>query len=658
MKIKQVLPIILYTALAASLLTGCGQKAAKEPEKIEITMVYSEKLEHVEKFIEDKLPDIDFQGERRISSSFNRDIRRRLDAGHGPDLVVSTQPADSDSGKYLQPLGGYAFTSAYESTLINSLSVDGMVYYLPFPGQYYGYIVNKTLFDEAGIPLPQTNEELVEALEWFRDQGIGVSETGHVFGLREQLDTSLGYFLAGCMVPDFLGTAEGVAWLSKFEKKQAGMSGTWEHAFDLLATLVEKDLINTTSYIKQGNTPLNHVYMGQGNLVVMYGYSRALEECRKHNREWVENGGREYEYTMLSFMGSDNTANWTISMPGAYIGIDATLGEKGNEAKLDACLRILEALSTQEGQEALMADTNTDNSYLKGFEQNTELPLGLKDAVEGGYVYNVKFPSKVIEYLGREGGLYLGGKLDVASCLAAVDDYYLNGSEEIDEDLEVVGTLDQDLIYKGYDSRLRETALGNMVADSVAAFSGAPIAVVNGGGIRASLYEGEVRNVDLEAVCPYDNQIIKVEMSGKVLLEMLENSLTTYRSSDDIPGGRFLQVSGLCYTFDSAKAPEECFIAATLADGTPIEESARYIVAVNNYMAGKNGYLDGNGDGNSMLNLYSDEIPKAEEVTLLEENLGTYREALQYYFKQHDKGVQSAVEGRITNLSENGGSGT
>lgn len=302
-----------------------------------------------------------------------------------------------------------------------------------------------------------------------------------------------------------------------------------------------------------------------------------------------------------------------------------------------------------------MADTKTDNSYLKGFEQSAALPLGLKDAVEGGYVYNVKFPGKVIEYLGREGALYLGGKQDVSQCLAAVDDYYLNGSAAVDEELEVVGSVAQDLIYEGYDTRLRETALGNLVADSVAALSGAPIAVVNGGGIRASLYEGEARSLDLAAVCPYDNQIVKVEMQGRVLLLMLENSLYEYKSSEELPGGRFLQVSGLRYIFDSSKAPEERLIEVTLSDGSPIDESAVYTVAINNYMAGKNGYLDGNGDGYTMLNLYSDELPKGDGVTLLAENMGTYRDALRYYFQQHQsESVQSGLEGRITNLAENG----
>ena len=652
---KQKLAVVLCAALALCTLASCGPQGSKEPEKTVVTMVYSEKLEHMEALIEEKLPDVDFQYERMISSTFNSLLQRRLDAGHGPDLVVSTQPADRDSGKYVLPLGGYAFTADYESTLINSLSVDDKVYFLPFPGQYYGYIVNKTLFDEAGIPLPTTNEELVAALCRFRDAGVGVSETGHVFGFRDMIDTSLGNFLAGCMVPDFLGTAAGVNWLAAFDEKQVGMTGTWESAFDLLSALIENGLINTDSYSKQGNSPDNIAYMGQGELAVMYGYTRALEECRERNRQWASEGGREYEYTMLPFLGKGGVPNWTISMPSAYLGINAALGEKGNEAKLDACRRILELLSTREGQEALMADTRTDRSYLKDFDGGGALPLGLEDAVEAGYVYNVKFPGKVIEYLGREGALYLGGKLDVAECLAAVDDYYLNGSAAVDEELEVVGSVARDLIYEGYDTRMRETALGNLVADSVAALSGAPIAVVNGGGIRASLYEGEVRNADLAAVCPFDNQIVKVEMTGKVLLEMLENSLTAYKSSEEVPGGRFLQVSGIHYIFDSSKAPEERLIEAALADGSPIDESALYTVAVNNYMAGKNGYLEGNGDGYTMLNLYSDEIPKGDGVKLLAGDMGTYRDALRYYFQQQQgEGVRTGLEGRITNLAENG----
>ena len=77
-------------------------------------------------------------------------------------------------------------------------------------------------------------------------------------------------------------------------------------------------------------------------------------------------------------------------------------------------------------------------------------------------------------------------------------------------------------------------------------------------------------------------------------------------------------------------------------------------MAINNYMAGINGYADGNGDGYTMLNLYSDQIQKGDGVKLLTGDMGTYRDALRYYFQQQGESVQATLEGRITNLAESG----
>lgn len=657
MIIKKIATIVLCLTSASCMLFGCTSDLAQkndDAKTVAITMLYTEKLENVEVLIEDKFSDIDFQWERSATSSFNSDLKRRMDAGHGPDLVVSTQPADSDSERYVLPLGGYAFSSQYESTLIKGLSVDDMVYYLPFPGQYYGYVVNKTMFDENDIPMPTTNSEFVEALNWFKSHGIGVSDTGYVFGFRDMGFVSLGNFLVGNMVPDFLGTADGVKWLADYDDRKALMAGSWEPAFDLFNSFLADDLMNVGVYSKQGNSPNDVIYMSEGNQVAAYGYSSFLEECQSLNEEAFESGlCNKYEYVMLPFMGRSEGISWTIAMPSAYVGINAELAESENERKLDACRRILELLSTDEGQKALMADTRTCNSYLKGFNYTESLPSGLTDVVNNGYVYNVKFPGKVIEYLGKEASLFLGGKIEVADCLTAVDDYYMNGSVDVDEDMLIVGSVAQDLIYQDYNSRLCETALGNLVADGVASVSDCPIAVVNGGGIRASLYGGDVRNLDLKAVCPYDNQIVVVEMNGAVLFEMMENSLSGVRSSADVPGGRFLQVSGIKYSYDSTKPAGQRLMSVCLSDGTPVEDNNTYKVAINNYMAGKNGYAEGNGDGYTMLNLYSDDVPLAEGVKLITENLGTYHEALQYYFEQHKSApVESEVEGRIVDVSK------
>ncbi|WP_195268011.1 extracellular solute-binding protein [Eubacterium sp. 1001713B170207_170306_E7] len=652
---KKKIGALLGAGLAVLLLagvTGCSQQG--KTDKIAVTMSYSEKAEHLEALIEETYPDIDFQWERVLSTSPSSDLRRQLSAGKAPDLVVSTQPADQESSQYLLPLDGYPFSTRYESTLIKSQSVDDTVYFLPFPGQYYGYVINQTLFEEAGIPLPQSNAELINALSQFKEKQIGLDDTGHVFGFRQKDDVTLGTFQVASMVPDFLGTAGGVQWMSDFTDNQAVMTGTWEPAFDLLTELTAKDLLSVDTYKKQGNSPNNALYMSDGRLVAAYGHSGFLEECRELNQQAVKDGtSREYTYSMLPFLSSGGNPSWTTALPAAYIGINAELGDETQKDKLDACCRILDLLSTQEGQEALIADTRTDDSYLKDYQNSQSVPSGLEETVQNGYVYNINFPGKITEYLGQQCAKFLSGAQTPQQCLAAVDEYYKNGSDTVDSDLEVVGSVAEDLIYQGYNTRLEETALGNLVADSVAEYADAPIAVVNGGGIRGSLYEGDVREADLKAVCPFDNQIVVVEMSGKVMQEMLENSLTTIRSSADVPGGRYLQVSGIKYTYDASKPEGQRLTEVTLADGKAVKADSTYTVAINNYMAGKNGYLEGNGDGNTMLNLYSDAQPKAEGVKMVKENLGTYRDALRHYFDNHqDKPVESAVEGRITNLSK------
>lgn len=85
--------------------------------------------------------------------------------------------------------------------------------------------------------------------------------------------------------------------------------------------------------------------------------------------------------------------------------------------------------------------------------------------------------------------------------LAAVNQYHYNGSTEIDDSLALAGTLGNELLTRDDHVRVGETEIGNFIAQCPAEVS-APIAVVNGGGIRASFYQGAVYGEDLAAVCP------------------------------------------------------------------------------------------------------------------------------------------------------------
>ena len=53
MGMKKKLAVVLCAALALCTLASCGPQGSKEPEKTVVTMVYSEKLEHMEALIEE-----------------------------------------------------------------------------------------------------------------------------------------------------------------------------------------------------------------------------------------------------------------------------------------------------------------------------------------------------------------------------------------------------------------------------------------------------------------------------------------------------------------------------------------------------------------------------------------------------------------------------
>ncbi len=113
--------------------------------------------------------------------------------------------------------------------------------------------------------------------------------------------------------------------------------------------------------------------------------------------------------------------------------------------------------------------------------------------------------------------------------------------------------VDRDPYYKDNSGNLirlvrqSETNLGDISADSMRWATGADIALLNGGALRASIKKGEVTYGDIIAVFPFSNDICIIEATGQQILDALE------WGSRAVPGetGAFLHPSGLTYEIDS-----------------------------------------------------------------------------------------------------------
>jgi 5'-nucleotidase len=155
--------------------------------------------------------------------------------------------------------------------------------------------------------------------------------------------------------------------------------------------------------------------------------------------------------------------------------------------------------------------------------------------------------------------------------------------------------------------RSGETPMGNYIADLMRAKYKTDFAIQNGGGIRdtfpAKNYVPadttlvrtgtgplDVTLGDALTVYPFGNQIATTVVTGENLWKALENGV-----GGNFPGdGRFPQVSGLKYSFDSSKAIGSRIVSVTKLDGTAIaKDSKEYTLTTLDFLIyGGDGYAN------------------------------------------------------------------
>ncbi|MGN1095204.1 MAG: bifunctional metallophosphatase/5'-nucleotidase [Eubacteriales bacterium] len=223
-----------------------------------------------------------------------------------------------------------------------------------------------------------------------------------------------------------------------------------------------------------------------------------------------------------------------------------------------------------------------------------------------------------------------------------------------------------DIKLTGYDEngnrlvRNRETTIGNFCADAYRTVTGADIAFINGGGIRADLPAGEITYADMLSVHPFGNMICVAEVTGQQIIDCLEmaSRFTQPVTSDNGiwigENGGFQQVSGLKYTIDtsvessivldsnggfvSVSGERRVKSVMVLKDGvyTDISPDATYTLASHAFL------IKQGGDG---LNMF------VGNKLIMDEGLLDYQ-ILVTYIMDHLNGKlgekYSSIEGRIT----------
>ena len=153
-----------------------------------------------------------------------------------------------------------------------------------------------------------------------------------------------------------------------------------------------------------------------------------------------------------------------------------------------------------------------------------------------------------------------------------------------------VGRTDVELDIKSESVRTRETNMGNFIADTYRQATGADVALVNGGAIRADVLikPGVLTKRDVLSVLPFNNKVVKIQISGAVLRAVLEHGVASIGT--EAQPGRFPQVSGVRFTYDASRKPGSRLTSVTV-NGKPLADRATYTVAATSYVIeGGDGY--------------------------------------------------------------------
>lgn len=444
-------------------------------------------------------PEVELQIVSYAGSNGSGYAMHSLEHGDIPDIYVSSQNFSKESQeKYLLDLSNYDFVNNYSNTLLDAQDINGGIYLLPSGYQLTGIYYNKTILEENGWEVPQSFEELAmlsEKIEaaGYQTMGHGMSLDGFPFNYFFNIGNTM-----------YFGTPEGTEWKEEFPEGRAtavGNSALQETA-QYFNKWVEHGFITTQ------HTETSQFYEGDCVFFLCLGLTEY---------EYTASDGKLYEFGTIPWLSEDGSSNMLTRTVSRYMGINKNLADKGNEQKLEDALKLMDYVSTPEGQRTLLSSGSQYMSSLNGDTISEDSPYReIADLVKEGRtvpLLYVGWEDRIIP-IAQDIKCLISGEIGVDELLEAFDetnDKLLGGSSD-----DVFAVAAQTLT-------LEETAKLVAIAEGKAV--GADCAMIslneyhgndlsNNQGLAWFLYDGEINTEVVNMIRPKAAAISTLEMTG------------------------------------------------------------------------------------------------------------------------------------------------
>ena len=374
----------LISAFAAlviglSVLTGCGTKTAENVEKqeeaqtIQVYLWSTSLYENYAPYIQSQLPDVNIEF---IVGNNDLDFYKFLQENGGlPDIITCCRFSLHDAAPLKDSLMNLALTNeagAVYNTYLNSFkNEDGSVNWLPVCADAHGFVVNRSLFEQYGIPLPTDYESFAAACQAFEKVGIRGFTADYTY------DYTCMETLQGLSAAE-LTTTDGRKWRTAYSDPastaRVGLDDTvWPGAFERMAQFIQ-DTHLTADDLALNYDDVTGMFRN-GEAAMYFGSSAGVKMFQDEGIDTI----------FLPFF-SQNGEKWIMTTPYFQVALNRDLEQ--DTARREKAMKVLNVMLSEEAQSRIVADGQDVLSYSQNVPLRlTEYMKDVRDVVEENHMY-------------------------------------------------------------------------------------------------------------------------------------------------------------------------------------------------------------------------------------------------------------------------------
>ena len=377
--LHRISSLLAATVLGLFLLTGCAGKSAEavqaqeDADTIQVYLWSNSLYEKYAPYVQAQLPDVNIEF---IVGNNDLDFYKFLQENGGlPDIITCCRFSLHDAAPLKDSLMDLSTTNeagAVYNTYLNSFkNEDGSVNWLPVCADAHGFVVNRGLFEEYGIPLPTDYASFAAACKAFDEAGIRGFTADYLY------DYTCMETLQGLSAAE-LKTTAGRKWRTAYSDPastaRVGLDDTvWPGVFARMEQFIQ-DTGLTAADLELNYDAVTGMF-GKGELAMYFGSSAGVQMFREQG----------IDATFLPFF-NQNGEKWLMTTPYFQVALNRDLEQ--DAARRDKAMHVLHVMLSEEAQEQILADGQDLLSYSQNVSYHlTDTMKDVRSVVEENHMF-------------------------------------------------------------------------------------------------------------------------------------------------------------------------------------------------------------------------------------------------------------------------------